>query len=334
MNYSNEVLRLAYEELDKRRETALALHSSRVEEIHNFYPEIYAVYSAILSTKNRLADAILSKSGDLRENIGIIRDDNLRHQSELKELLKKASLPEDYLNIRYSCPLCSDTGVHGGNRCECVTAILDRIAVEKLNEQCKIKLSDFSEFDLGYYPESFTYKDRVINAREMMASNLKYCMDYVRDFGPDSAGIFMYGGTGLGKTFLSGCIAKELLKKGVSVAFDSIQNYLREIENEHFGRSDGTDTLETLLNAELVILDDLGSEFSSSFNSSAVYNIINSRLNMGKPTIVSSNLSLSELAEKYDDRIISRLTGMFFTLRFIGEDIRQIKRRKGIFARI
>ena len=129
---------------------------------------------------------------------------------------------------------------------------------------------------------------------------------------------------------MSSCIASELIKKGFTVAFDSIQNYLRNIEREHFGRADG-DTLELLLSADLVILDDLGCEFSSSFNSSVIYNLINSRCNMSKPTIVSSNLDISQLSDKYDQRIVSRLIGAFRTLRFLGEDIRQIKMRQGIF---
>lgn len=333
MKYSNDVVKSAYDELDRRKSSALALHAEHVEQIRINYPEIYGVYSDILSTKDKLAEVILSKNGDVRENIEKIRNDNLKHQSELKQLLKRFNLPDDYLEIKYFCPLCQDTGVHDGNRCECVTALLDKFAVEKLNEQCRIKLYSFADFDLMYYPESWEYKGQKINAREKMSENLRFCIDYTKNFSENSPGIFLLGPTGLGKTFLSGCIAKEILSKGYSVVFDSIQNYLREIENEHFGRVEGrTDTLALILNADLAILDDLGSEFSSPFNQSAVYNIINSRLNSGKPTVISSNLTVEELAKKYDDRIISRLTGMFYTLRFIGEDIRQIKRRKGIFS--
>ena len=331
MNYSNEVIKSAYDELDRRREAAIALHEARVEEVRISFPDIYGVYSEILSTKDKLAEVILSKGGDVRAAIEKIRDRNIAQQGELKNLLKKHSLPEDYLEVKYSCQKCMDTGVCGGNRCECVTALLDKYAVEKLNEMCRIKLSGFADFDLDYYPESFEYKGAKFNAREKMAENLRFCISYAKNFSENSVGLFFYGGTGLGKTFLSGCIARELLNRGFSVAFDSIQNYLREIENEHFGRSEG-DTLGVLLSADLAILDDLGSEFQTPFNQSAVYNIINSRLNMGKPTIVSSNLSLEELSKKYDDRIISRITGMFYTLRFIGEDIRQIKRRKGVFV--
>lgn len=332
MNYSGEVIKKAYDELERRRDRAFSVQSSHVSDVKENYPEIYGIYCDITSTRGRLAEAILSKDGDIRIKIAKIRESNLKSQAALKAALKRFSLPEDYLETKYTCPICCDTGVKDGNRCECVSALLDRFAVEELNKSSAIKLGSFSDFDLSYYPESYKYKDMTLNPREMMSNHLKFAMDYALNFGPDSPSLFLLGQTGLGKTFLSGCIAREVVKKGASVAFDSIQNYLREIEKEHFKRSDDQkDTLNTILSADLAILDDLGSEFTSSFNSASLYNIINSRLNMGKPTIISSNLSLDELTEKYDDRIISRLTGMFYTLRFIGEDIRQIKRRKGIF---
>lgn len=327
MKYSTEAVQKAYAELDKRRENALNLHQSHVDIIEA-YPEIYSVYTNILSTKIKLANVIFSRNDDVRSEIEKIRDENLSMQSKLKTLLLNMGFDKDYLDIKYTCSKCSDTGISNGNRCECVTELLDKYSVYELNKQCKIKLHSFAEFNLDYYPESVTYKGNVINAKEKMADNLRFCIDYCNNFSLESPGILLLGETGLGKTFLSSCIACEVLKKGYSVAFDSIQNYLRDIEKEHFGRSQG-DTLETLLNADLVILDDLGSEFSSSFNSASIYNIINSRANMGKPTIVSTNLSLEDLQARYDDRIVSRLLGMYLTLRFIGSDIRLIKRRNG-----
>ncbi|MBQ8623535.1 MAG: ATP-binding protein [Oscillospiraceae bacterium] len=327
MKYSPEALRSAYAELDNRREKALAVHNSHVATIEA-YPEIYCVYTNILSTKTKLANVIFSKKDDIKAEIERIKDENLEMQSKLKALLISFGYSPDYLDVKYTCPKCSDTGTSNGNRCECVTALLDKYSVYELNKQCKIKLHTFAEFNLDYYPESVTYKGNVINAKEKMMQNLKFCIDYTNNFSLDSPGLLLLGETGLGKTFLSSCIACEVLKKGYSVAFDSIQNYLRDIEKEHFGRSQG-DTLETLLNADLVILDDLGSEFSSSFNSASIYNIINSRANMGKPTVVSTNLSLEDLQARYDDRIISRLLGMYLTLRFIGSDIRLIKRKNG-----
>ena len=119
-----------------------------------------------------------------------------------------------------------------------------------------------------------------------------------------------------------------MIEKGFNVAYDSIVNYLRMIEKEHFGKAD-TDTLQTLLNADLLIMDDLGSEYESSFYVSTIYNIINTRLNKGVPTIINSNLSPSELQKRYDDRIVSRLIAMYDYLKFTGNDIRKIKKVNG-----
>lgn len=330
MNYSSEIINRAYDELQKRRDFSLALHYSRVDEIKEKYPEIYSVYIKITSTKDRLADVILSGRPDARAEINRIRDENLGLQNKLKSLLVSFGMPEDYLNIRYFCNLCSDTGIRNGNRCVCVTELLEKYAVEDMNSKCSIPLKNFADFNLSFYPESYSYGGKTYSPREIMEDNLKYCLDYAKRFPKDCPSVFMLGPTGLGKTFLSGCIASELGKNGFTVAFDTAQNYFREIEKEHFGRSDG-DTLGTLMNADLVILDDLGSEFKSEFNTTAAYNILGSRLNMDRPTIVSSNMSIDELQKRYGDRIISRLTGMFKTLRFIGEDIRQIKRKQGIY---
>ncbi len=331
MTYSNEIITMAHNEIDRRRERAFEVLNSHVNVIKG-YPDIYSIYTSLLSTKNKLAEVLLSKSGDIRERIEVIKNENLGNQALLIAKLSELGLSEDYLLPEYTCKRCCDKGYIAGERCDCLKELLDKYTVNELNRECKIKLKSFAEFDIRYYPETITTKSgATVEARALMEEQLKYCIDYAKRFSVDSPSVFMIGGTGLGKTFLSSCIAKEIISKGYSVAFDSIQNYLREIEKEHFGKSND-DTLETLLKADLLILDDLGSEFTTSFNSSVIYNIINSRTNQGKPTIISTNLSLDELDKRYDDRIISRLTGMFKPLRFIGNDIRQIKRQKGIYS--
>ncbi len=330
MTYTPDIIQKANSEINRRREASKIELAKRVEDVKLNLPEIYSVYEEILQTKTKLAEAVFSKSGDLKSTIEEIKSKNLANQEKLKKLLVSFGKPIDYLTEEHTCNICKDTGAIEGIRCSCVTELLDKLMVEKLNEQCKIKLHDFSEFSLDYYPNSVEYNNQLINCKESMRRNLNYLIDYANNFTKNSNGIFMIGKTGLGKTFLSSCVAKSLISKGHSVAFDSVQNYLRDIEKEHFGKANG-DTLETLLNADLLILDDLGSEFSSSFNDSVIYNLINSRNNAGMPTIISTNLSLDELTSRYDDRITSRLMGAHYPMRFIGEDIRQQKRRNGEF---
>ncbi len=330
MNYSNDIIALAHNEIDKRRNMAIAELEAHVEIIKK-HPEIYSVYTSLLSTKDKLAEALLSRDFDFKAKIESIKEDNLKNQALLKKYLDDLGYPEDYLLPSYTCKKCCDTGYILGERCSCLTALLDRYTVNELNKECKIKLHTFAEFDLSYYPESITTNSgTTIETRSLMEGHVKYCIEYAKSFSVDSPSLFMIGATGLGKTFLSSCIAREVIANGYSVAFDSIQNYLRDIEREHFGKAEG-DTLEALLKADLLIIDDLGSEFTTSFNSSVIYNIINSRTNKGMPTIISTNLSIDELGKRYDDRIVSRLTGMFKPMRFIGKDIRQIKRQKGIY---
>ena len=164
--------------------------------------------------------------------------------------------------------------------------------------------------------------------RKKMEEILHYCEKYADEFSTESKSICMSGQTGVGKTHLSLSIAKVVISKGFNVIYGSSQDLLRDVEREHFGKSnDDKDALGSLLGCDLLIMDDLGTEFESSFYNSVIYNVINSRLNRGLPTIISTNLSLSELESRYSDRVVSRLMVYDF-LRFVGSDIRQIKRFK------
>ena len=323
MIYSKEVFTQAEIEISRRHIQALTIFEQRQAEIERIAPEIAAVNSQLINTSVELSKAIMNKNNNIKEAIEKIKEENLMSQKIIKILLKDFGFSEDYLDLHYTCDKCNDTGYVKGIRCECFNDLLKKYAVKEINRNSNIKLEDFSDFNLNYYPDTIDENTGVVPRLEMTA-NLNFCKQYVKDFCETSPSLFFIGKTGLGKTFLSSAIAKELLQKGYNVAFDSIQNFLRAIENEHFGRVNNTDTLQTLIDADLVILDDLGSEFSSAFYSTALYNVINSRLNKELPTIISSNLSLSELQNKYDDRIISRITGMYSIINFIGKDIRFI----------
>ena len=139
----------------------------------------------------------------------------------------------------------------------------------------------------------------------------------------------MSGATGLGKTFLSLSIASAVIEKGYGVIYSSAQNLLNTLEKEKFSNSDAN-TLNAIFDCDLLIIDDLGTEFSTSFTVSTIYNIINTRINMCKPVIISTNLSLSELQEMYSERIVSRFIGEYTILKFAGNDIRQIKKMEAI----
>jgi DNA replication protein DnaC len=137
----------------------------------------------------------------------------------------------------------------------------------------------------------------------------------------------MRGKTGLGKTHLSLAIAARIIEKGFGVVYGSAQNLLRSVEMERFSKDSGTDALNSLLECDLLIVDDLGAEFQTSFTASAVYNIVNTRMLTGRPTIISTNMTTDELKSAYSDKVVSRLIGSYDVLRFFGNDIRDVQRK-------
>lgn len=324
-NISPSAFTKAALEIERRRSEAFQTLEIHKAEIRKKAPEIDSLYNRILQTSIELSKAIISHSGNIDKIIDELKDKNLQNQFKIRIMLKEFGYPDDYLKAKFTCPDCNDSGYVNGSRCNCFNELIRKYTISELNEGCNIQLHDFEEFDLNLYSNLPDEQSGIV-PRERMNTILVQCKNYVDTFSKESCSLFFLGKTGLGKTFISSMIAKALIEKGFNIVFDSINNLLIKAENDHFGRSDGN-TVETIINADLVILDDLGSEFSTPFNNSILYNIINSRINMEVPTIVSTNLSLSELNEKYDERIISRLTGMYTPYRFFGTDIRQVKRR-------
>ena len=319
MRYSVEIYDKAQDVIKRRHSNAIETYNTRVAEIRLKAPEIAKLNDSLSMTSLMLTQAIISGGENTAKIIEEIKNNNLTTQKRIKEFLKAFSYPENYLEIPYTCSLCKDTGTVMGKSCECFSELLKKLAVEELNSKSKISLHDFDEFRLDYYPIN---SSDGYTAREQMLQVYNFCLDYTENFSKNSPSLLFKGNTGLGKTFLSSSIAKKLTEKGFSVVFDSIMNILRTVENEHFGRSSG-DTMSLIVDADLVILDDMGSEFISNFTGSVLYNIINDRMNQNKPTIVSTNFSTTELNEKYNERIISRISS-FIPIHFEGNDIRQI----------
>ncbi|MGN1134011.1 MAG: ATP-binding protein [Oscillospiraceae bacterium] len=325
MNYSREAFEKAEQEIERRRHFAEDENRRRCEEISRIAPEIDLLNNKIKSTSMEFMKLIVRNPPNSAELIEKMKKENLNTQMTIKRMLLEIKGDENYLDVPYYCKKCMDRGYVEGKRCSCFNELLSKYTVEELNKNCLVQLHDFSEFRLDYYDGII---ENGVSAKEKMSVVYEFCKNYAKEFNEKSPSLFFFGKTGLGKTFLSSCIANELLNKGVSVVFASSVDILRKIEDEHFNRCEGN-TMDTVINAELVILDDLGSEFQTSFTESAVYNIINSRINLNKPTIVSTNLQRNELTQKYNERIISRLTGCFYPISFIGKDIRYIKLSQG-----
>ena len=325
MSFDKYIYEKAENEVKQNRFRAEREAEERALDAERKIPEIKEISNELSRTSIELSKLILKNKGDFKENFEKIKNRNIQGQEMIRSLLTRNGYPADYLEPRYSCVKCCDKGFYEGQRCSCFESLLTRFAVEKLNSEANMPDCDFEHFSLSYYEGR---SDSGVDCFKRMSENLEFCRKYAERFSTNSSSLFLLGKTGIGKTHISLSIAKEVIKRGFTVAYGSLLNYLRIIEKEHFGRSENpeTDTLQILIGADLLILDDLGSEFRTSFYESVIYNIVNSRINLGLPTIISSNLSVPELQKNYNDRIISRLFSVYHIIPFVGEDIRQIKR--------
>ncbi|NLK70900.1 MAG: ATP-binding protein [Clostridiales bacterium] len=312
----------------KRRLDAKQNYENNYKIAEEKIPEIVEINRQLANTSLELFNIIKAGGDDMNKRLEELKIRNLQAQDMVENLLVQNNFPRDFLNIKYTCEICSDTGFVQNSRCKCLQELIRELSVKVLNSHSQIKLCSFKTFKLDYYKNIITSDGT--NCYEAMSHVLSYCMKYAYEFSLNSKSIFMLGNTGLGKTHLSLSIAEKVIEKGYKVLYDSIINYLRQIEKEHFGRdTSGTDTLGLILDADLVILDDLGSEHDTSFYVSTIYNIVNTRLNKGLPTIINTNLTPQELESKYEPRLVSRLFAMYDYLKFIGNDIRHIKKKNG-----
>ncbi|MCH5323915.1 MAG: ATP-binding protein [Eubacterium sp.] len=326
MSYPSAYYDEAQRVIDKRRFDNSLEENRRAQEINDKLPAAAELVEQLAGTIDKLAKIILDRDENVAQRVEKLKEENLSMQDKLAELLTKNGYPADYLDEIYTCQKCKDTGIGENGRCECFHELLRQIAAKKLSESLPIGLSTFDSFELKYYSDIKDPKLGGLSPRNIMEQNLRSCEKYAENFHLPYESVFMSGGTGLGKTHLSLAIAKKVIEKEYSVVYGSVPDLLRRIETAHFDRrEDDADVIFTVKECDLLVLDDLGAEFSTQFYISTLYDIINTRLNFGRPTIVSTNLTSEELVQRYTDRIASRLLSMKRML-FVGSDIRVSKR--------
>lgn len=311
---NSEIYDKAMSVLVNRRARAVSENDMHIQEINSKIPQIHEINDVLFNTGKELIQIISEgNSADTQNKINQLRRNNLQAQEMSRKLLAANGYPEDYLDIHYTCNMCNDTGYCDGSYCDCLKKLCGRFAADELNKNAHLKLSDFDTFSLSYYNG-----DDYFNMQKI----LEFTKQYAETFNENSNSIFMFGKTGLGKTHLSLAIANRVLDKGYSVIYDSAINILRNIEREHFSREHSSDMIDLVMNTDLLILDDLGTEYETPFYNATIYNIINSRLNSGKATIISTNLDLAGIKRRYDERVVSRIISVYTCLAFKGEDVR------------
>lgn len=313
----------AKEVLAGRREEAEKAATKKRLDLEERSPELKELHAEMASAGLRAIQAI-GKGEDAPYYINQLAKENLAIQQRRKELLAELGEPEDALDVRYHCSKCRDSGVVNGHYCDCFRTLIKQFQFESLNKTAPAKRSTFENFDLNCY-RGVTEADGT-DAYEQMAKIYHYCRSWAQDFDRNSPSLLLYGRTGLGKTHLSLAMVNVVIEKGYQCIYGSAQNLLNLLEKEKFGRlKDEGSPEEDLLTCDLLVIDDLGAEFTTSFTVAAIYNILNTRILTGLPTIISTNLMYDEIGDRYSERAYSRIIGNFTPLEFLGKDVRQLK---------
>lgn len=324
MGYSSNVYKSASDILFERRLKAEKSADRRREEIYMKFPRIRELEKKISSCGVMAARAVVS-GGDVVSQMEYLRDQNLTMQKEVSEILISNGYDKDVFEPRYVCKKCNDTGYYEENGrtlvCRCLKNTLISCACDELNRTAPLSLSTFDSFSLDYYDKNIDNASGV-SPYNHMSSVLRYCQNYAQNFYTHSESILMKGATGLGKTHLSLAIANEAIKKGFGVIYTSAPTLVSRLEKNYFSNADDDAALNMLLECDLLIIDDLGTEFHGQFSVSQLYNIFNSRMLSNKPVIINTNLTLREMEKIYSERFVSRVCGNAQKLDFLGRDIR------------
>ena len=312
----------AFDIISQRRASAIDGYNSRRVEVESKVPEIAGLNAYLANTSHSIILASLKKNVDVEKEVEKIKKNNLYTQSRIAKLLVENGYDKDYLNIKYTCEKCSDTGYYHDDYCDCLKLLIKQLATKEINKNSKLKLCSFETFDLNRYSTEFLPRYHA-TVRQIMTDYYEKLLNYANTFDMDKPNILMYGKTGVGKTHLSLAIAKRVMELGYNVVYNACNEMVSTIEREKFSkdRDFSEDSLEVYINADLLIIDDLGAEFNTQFSKSVIYNIINSRYIHGMPTIISTNYEAKDISTKYDQRIASRLFS-YKGIQFLGEDIR------------
>ena len=332
MGYDANVLHRATQRLEQgRRERRERVEGLR-RDAYARQPKLERLDRQLQQTMAQLVAAALRQGEDPARAVREVRERNLAIQQERAVLLGALGLPEDALDDKPACPLCGDTGWQGAKMCRCLRELCAREQIAELSKLLDLGEQSFDTFRMDYYSQSPWPGGT--SPRENMELVYEVCLNYAQKFGRfPIRNLFLTGAPGLGKTFLSACIARTVSEKGHSVVYDTAGNIFAQFEARKFQRdsADGQearDETRRYLNCDLLILDDLGSELVTQFTQSALYELVNSRLVGEKHTVISTNLTLEEAARRYPPQIASRLEGEYHALHFFGDDIRLLKKRQ------
>lgn len=316
----DEIMR-SYQQRQLKRHRLI---ESRKEEVYRKAPQLSKldgqIASLSVSRARRLLDGDDSALLHLKEQLSQL-------SQQKTEILLQLGYPADYFTPPYQCPDCQDTGYIANKRCHCLTQASIDLVYTQSNLRSQLQTETFSNFSLDYYPENILEPNTQISSLDAARNALSKCRAFVEHFDEQFENILLFGDTGTGKTFLSHCIARELLDTGHSVIYFSANQLFDILAQNTFSRSQAhAADYRNIFDCDLLIIDDLGTEFPNTFNTSQFFVCLNERMNRQKSTLISSNLNLLDIATLYSERIFSRISYHFILLHLFGPDIRNLKK--------
>ena len=325
MAYSAEVVARARARLAQDREDRASENRRHLAHAYEVVPRLRQIDIQLRATMAMAAQAAFSQGEDPQELLQQARRQNALLQQERAELAA-LHFEEGYLDDSPVCDRCGGNGYIGSTMCECLRELCSQEQKKELTLLSGGRES-FGQFKLEYYPDVVDSRYGA-SPRMIMERNFRTCKNYALHFSKESGNLLFVGGTGLGKTFLSACIARAVADRGYSVAYETASRLFTKLEQARFNSTEETRReAEKLMECDLLIIDDLGTELPGQFVTAALYSLINDRILAGKPMVISTNLNVDEAARRYSPQIASRLHGNFNRLTFVGEDIRVLKNR-------
>ncbi len=295
--------------------------------------QVYDKLPALAKIDEQIASVSVQKAKEyINGNTSALTglEENIQALTQQKQqLLLDAGYSSDVFAPQYECPDCQDTGYINNHKCHCFLQAELEYVYAQSNIRNLLQKENFDTFSLSYYPDDLIDPISNLSSLQLAKSALQKCKAFVADFALKSDNLLIYGQTGTGKTFLSNCIARELLEAGYSVIYFSASQLFDLLAKYAFGKSGDDNDYQNIFNCDLLIIDDLGTEIPNSFTISKFFQCINERHLRGKSTIISTNLSLKNIADIYSERISSRITSYFTLVKMYGRDIRIEKKLNG-----
>lgn len=318
-NSEYEIIMREYEDL---RLSEQKEQERRKKEVYEALPVLESIDEQLISGSVRALRLSFAGNDAALKNLAETNDQLSRQK---KMLMVQQGFPEDYLEIAYRCPACRDTGFVNGKPCRCYKqAVIEHFYMDPGRREL-LNRENFSTFRPELFSKERTDETTGLSYYDMMQQNVQRMKDFCVNFETRKRNLIIYGNTGVGKSFLTNCIAKALMDRGYTVMSTSANHLFELLENHRFHRNDegneGARNCDMLTECDLLIIDDLGSEMITSFTKTELFNLIETRSHLNKPIIISTNLNLDEIRKRYSDRISSRLF-LYTAVPIEGDDLR------------